>query len=70
MYLINDVVSIKGFTYGFKGEQVTIIGDHDNIVTVKSETGNLFSTLKSNLSTIKIQKDAIKFDRKDRKVSR
>jgi len=62
MYLISDVVSIKGFTYGFKGEQVTIIGDHDNMVTVKSVNGNL--------STIKIQKDAIKFDRKDRKVSR
>lgn len=70
LYLIEDVISYNFKTYAVKGEVVTIIGDHGNIVTVESETGNRFATLKTNLSKTKIQKDVIKSDTKIRKVPR
>lgn len=56
-YLIEDILSANRDVYGYKGEVVTIIGDHDNCFTVQSETGKKFGLNKSRLSIEKINKE-------------
>jgi hypothetical protein len=59
-YLNQDVISSTSKkTYALKGEKVFIIGDHDNAVTVMSESGNKFGVSRTSLSQALIPKDVI-----------
>ena len=59
-YLKEDFTSVFRKIYGYKGEVVTIIADHDNCATVVSEKGIMFGVNKSKLSEEKINKETPK----------
>lgn len=48
--ILDQKSNFKGKIYGFANETIEIIGDHGNIVTVLSQTGNKFFVLKENLA--------------------
>jgi hypothetical protein len=59
-YLNQDVTSSTSKkSYALKGEKVYVIGDHDNAVTVMSESGTMFGVSRTSLSQTVIPKDEI-----------